>query len=162
MKRLICILLANCLMLSGCSLTRERIKEPVTFYYIQEDFQKDMEQLLASEFREASGHRDDLTYLLALYSMGPSSEDLKSPIPGNTMIIPTARTEDSIELSLSENALTLTDSEFTLAGACIALTCMGLINVQQVTIACGDRNITIRDNLLLSNTSVVNQQEELH
>jgi len=161
MKRMICIILAFCLILSGCSLTGERIKEPVTFYYVRENYQKDMEQMIATEVREASGHREDLSYLLALYSMGPSEENLKSPIPRNTLIIPTARTDDSIELGLSESAQTLTDSEFTLAGACIALTCMGLIDVQQVTVICGDRNMTVQDNLLLNNTTILNQQEDI-
>lgn len=161
MKRLIGIILAFCLILSGCSLTGERIKEPVTFYYVCDHYEKDMEQIIASETREASGHRDDLSYLLALYSLGPSKEDLKSSIPRNTIIIPTARTEESIELTLSESAQVLTDAEFTLSSACIALTCMGLIDVQQVTVICGDRNITIQDNLLLGNTPNMNQQEDI-
>ena len=57
MKRLICLLVASCILLSGCSGIGEWIKEPVTFYYVREDYQKDMEQVIVSEVLEASGHR---------------------------------------------------------------------------------------------------------
>lgn len=152
MKRTISLILLMCLFLSGCSISGEWIKEPVTFYYVHESYQKDMQEVIASEVREASGHRNDLAYLLALYSMGPSTENLKSPLPRNTKIILTECTADRIELNLSENALTITDADFTLASACIALTCMELTDAQQVTIICNDRNIVIReDSLLLNN-----------
>lgn len=161
MKRLFCLILVFALFLSGCSVLGERIKEPVTFYYVRTNYQKDMEQVIMSEVREASGHRDDLSYLLALYSMGPSKEDLTSPLPRNTQIIPIERTSDSIVLSLSGNSLTMTDVDFTLASTCLALTCMELTNVHQITVECEDRKMTIReDNLLLHGGNVLNQEEE--
>lgn len=150
MKRLICLICFLALLLSGCSVTGDWIKEPVTFYYVHENYQKDMKQVIESELREASGHRDDLTYLLALYSMGPSSDKLKSPFPHNVQIMPIERTSDSIVLSLSENAQILTDAQFTLASACLALTCMDLTNAQQISVECAERKISInKDNLLL-------------
>ena len=161
MKRFMIVLLTVCLILSGCSFGGEWIKEPVTFYYVRENYQKDMEQVLASEIREAAGHRDDLSYLLALYSMGPSSDGLLSMLPKNTSIIPTERTNYSITLTLSENTQSMTDADFTLASACIAMTCMDLMDIQQVTVISGDRSITLReDNLMLNNSIVKKPQEE--
>lgn len=161
MKRPICLLLLCCLILSGCSVSGERIKEPVEFYYVNDGYQKDMDQPIASEMREASGHREDLSYLLALYSMGPSTKDLRSTLPRNTKIIPSERSDDSITLTLSESAQTMTDKDFTLASACLTMTCMELIDVQQVTVVCGDRNITIQaDNLLLDHDLAEKSQEE--
>ena len=161
MKRFIIVLLTVCLILSGCSFGGEWIKEPVTFYYVRENYQKDMEQVLSSEVREAAGHRDDLPYLLALYSMGPSNDELISLLPKNTSIIPTERTNYSIALTLSENTQSMTDADFTLASACIAMTCMDLMEIQQVTVISGDRNITLReDNLMLNNSIVKKPQEE--
>lgn len=161
MKRLICLLLMCSLCMAGCSVAGEWIKEPVTFYYVCETYQKDMESVIASEIREASGHRDDLPYLLALYTMGPSTEDLKSPLPRNTKIILTEYTDSSVVLSISESASTINDADFTLASACIALTCMELVDAQQITVICGDRNITIQaDNLLLHDNLVDQSQEE--
>ena len=161
MKRLISLILMFCLFLSGCSVSGERIKEPVTFYYVSEDYQRDMDQVIGSEVREAALHRNDLSYLLALYSMGPSKEELKSPLPRNTQIVPVERTDNGITLSLSDNTLTMTDADLTLASACIALTCMDLIRVQQVTVVCGDRSITIQqDNLQLNHVMVQTPLEE--
>ena len=160
MKRLISLVLAL-LLLSGCGIIGERIKDPVTFYYIRADYQKDMGEVIVSEIREASGHRDDLPYLLALYSMGPSNDGLLSLLPKNTSIIPTERTNYSIALTLSENTQSMTDADFTLASACIAMTCMDLMDIQQVTVISGDRSITLReDNLMLHNSIVKKPQEE--
>ena len=161
MKRILCLILIFCLLLSGCSLIGEHVKEPVTFYYVSENYQKDMDQVIVSEIREASGHRDDLTYLLALYSLGPSSEGLKSPLPRNTTILPIERTVDEIVLALTENGRTLKDADFTLASACIALTCMDLIDVQQVTVVCEEQSITLgKESLLLNTDSASTAQEE--
>lgn len=161
MKHFMIVLLIVCLILTGCSFGGEWIKEPVTFYYVRENYQKDMEQVLSSEVREAAGHRDDLPYLLALYSMGPSNDELISLLPKNTSIIPTERTNYSIALTLSENTQSMTDADFTLASACIAMTCMDLMDIQQVTVISGDRSITLReDNLMLHNSIVKKPQEE--
>lgn len=162
MKRLICFMLFSCLLFSGCSIDGEWVKEPVTFYYVRKNYQKDMGTVIDSETREASGHRDELTYLLALYSMGPSTEDLQSLLPRNTTILPTERTPFSVELTLSENAQTMTDADFTLMSACISMTCMELMDLQQVTVISGNRRITIReDNLILDNIIAQNPQEEI-
>lgn len=142
MKRLICIML-SLLFLSGCGILGDRIKDPVTFYYVTEDYQRDMDSVIGSEIREASGHRYDLPYLLALYSMGPSEEDLKSPLPANTRITPTEHTEAGIVLSISGQLDTMTDAEFTLAGTCLAMTFMEITDTTQITVTYEDRNITI-------------------
>ena len=161
MNRLICSLLCFCLLLTGCSMSGERIKEPVVFYYVREDYRKDMDPVIASEIREASGHSEDLSYLLALYSIGPSQKDLKAALPRNTKIVLTERTEEHIVLTLSEGVLTMTDADYTLASACLSLTCMELIAVPQVTIVCGDRTITMqRDTILLEQNLTDHAQEE--
>lgn len=163
MKRLFCCLTVCCLLFTGCAAAGEWIKEPVTFYYVRKNYQKDMDHVIAGEVREAAGHRDDLSYLLALYCMGPAAEDLHSLLPRNTTIVPTERTANSVQLTLSETVQTITDAEFTLASACIAMTCMELIDVQQVTILCEDRNITIQEeNLLLFHSMPQNPQEEIN
>ena len=160
MKRVLCLILFFCLMLSGCSITGDRIKEPVILYYVEKNYQKEMDQVIVSEVREASGHREDLSYLLALYSIGPSNEDLKSLLPRNTRITVAEHVSDSIQLELSEIAQTMTDSDFTLACACIALTCMELTEVPQVTVVCGERNITIQEDNLLLYSSAQKPQED--
>ena len=162
MKRCLCLLLILCLFLSGCSAIGEWITEPVNFYYVRKNYQNDMQQVIASEVREAAGHRDDLVYLLALYSMGPVTEDLKSPLPTNAVIVPTAHTSDGLTLTLSESAQTMTDVDFTLSAACISMTCMDLMEVEKVTVVCGDRSVTVlEDNLLLDGSLITNFQEDI-
>lgn len=159
MKRLICLILPL-LFLTGCSIIGERIKDPVTFYYIHAEYQKDMRPVISSEIREASGHRDDLPYLLALYSMGPSDEDLKAPFPANTRITPTEHTEAGIVLSISGSLESLTDAQYTLGSACLALTCMELTDSSQITVISGDRSVTInKDNIMALETGHQRQLE---
>lgn len=162
MKRLFCILLSLCFLLSGCSFWGERIKDPVVFYYIRDDFQKDMESVISSETREAAGHRNDLPYLLALYSMGPSTEGFLSPIPNGTKISPTEHTPDGIVLTLTDEAANMTDAEYTLASACIAMTCMELTDATKITVSCGERSITITENNLLLDDPSHLKQLEVH
>ena len=160
MKRLISLVLAL-LLLSGCGIIGERIKDPVTFYYIRADYQKDMGEVIVSEIREASGHKYDLPYLLALYSMGPASDDLQAPFPANIQILPTEHTDAGIVLSLSDTLENMTDAEYTLGSACLALTCMELTNASQITVVSGGRSITInRDNFVTFETAHQKQVEE--
>lgn len=162
MKRLISLALVLCLMLSGCGTSGERIMEPVTFYYLQSKYSYGSEgAVIASEEREASGHRRDLNYLLALYLMGPSSEALISPVPQGTRILSVEQEGTTIQLSLSDAAGTLTDAEFSLACACLTLTCLDLTEVEAVTVTCGSRSVTMsHENLTLFDSSMAAATEE--
>ena len=80
MKRFFYLFLCLCLFLPGCS--GELMKNPVTFYYPRREYQYGAEDgVISSEQREASGHADDLHYLLSLYLIGPSRAGL-SPAMG--------------------------------------------------------------------------------
>lgn len=160
MKRFVCLILLFSMLLSGCHVLQGRIKEPVTFYYVSQNYQENMGQVIVSEVREAAGHRYDLPYLLALYSMGPSDEKLTTLLPRNVTILPVEHSEDGLVLSLLDEIHALPDADFTLAGACLAMTCMELIDVEQVTVVCADRSITLnRENLMLS-SMIPNVPEE--
>jgi len=154
MKRLIGLMLLCSLLLTGCNSMGERVKEPVNFYYIRQDYQEDMGDVISPEVREASGHRYDLPYLLALYSMGPSSTGLASPFPVNTTILPVEHADEGLVLSIMNEIQTMTDAEYTVASVCLAMTCFEIIEAEQITVVCGDRSVTIRkDNLLMNSSS---------
>ena len=152
MKRLISLILLFGFLLSGCSMG-ERIKEPVNFYYIQENYREEMGNVIAREVREAAGHRYDLPYLLALYSMGPSKAGLLSPFPVNTMILPVEHSEDGLVLSVLDEIHDMTDAQYTLASACLAMTFMEIIDVEQITVICGDRSLTFKSDTLLTDSA---------
>lgn len=162
MKRFLSLLFVLSLLLSGCGLFSPHIKEPVTFYYLRSEMQYFAKDgVISSEEREASGHREDLSYLMALYLMGPAEEELVSPIPRGTRIFKTTETEEGVSLHMSDTANTMTDIEFSLACTCLSLTCLELTDAPAVTITSGERTITIhRDALTLFDGSAAAPMEE--
>ena len=155
MKRVCCFLIAVSFILSGCQLFEERLKDPVTFYYVWSDYQEELQDVIAPEQREASGHRDDLSYLMALYLMGPAEEDHISPIPRGTRIYVMQNNASGVELKLSDTSRTMTDTEFSLACSCLALTCMELTGTEKVTINSENRSVTMTPETLLLNDSSI-------
>lgn len=157
MKRMMALVLILSLFLSGCGIFAEHISEPVTFYYIRSDYRNDMGEVIAGEEREASGHMGDLRYLMALYLMGPTDEEMVSPIPPGTRITSAEISAGGVHLKLSDTAQTLTDSEFTLACACLTMTCLSITQLNEVTITSGSRTLTMtRDSLELYDNSAEN------
>ncbi len=161
MKRSACLILLVCFLLSGCHMFGNRIKEPVTFYYIRANYREDLTSMIAAEEREASGHRKDLSYLMALYLMGPVSEQLSIPLPAGTRIYVDTSSSDSVILNLSDTEKTMTDAQFSLACVCLAQTCMEITDTQEVTINSGNRSATLTpDNIVLSDTTMEDITEE--
>lgn len=155
MKRMIAIVLLLCLCFSGCAVLGERIKEPVTVYYLQKEFDYgDLGSVMAPEIRETYGERRDLSYLMALYLVGPTSEEHRMPIPSGTKITSTVQENGNIVLELSDAAQSMSESELTLACACLSMTCFDFTQSQKVTVQIGERSISMtRSSLLLSDNS---------
>ena len=161
MKRFFPLFLILCLLLSGCGLAGEHFKEPVPFYYLRSEYEYfTQDGVIVSEEREASGHREDLTYLLALYLMGPSEEELVSPLPRGIRIFKSEQTTDGITLQLSDSTATMTDLDFSLACACLTLTCLEITDAETVTINSGERSVTMsRDTLSLFDSIQTSTEE---
>ena len=162
MKRRIVLAFLLCLILTGCGQLGERIKEPVTFYYLRAEYQYSTDSgIIGSDEREASGHRDNLSYLLALYLIGPSGEELVSPIPRGIRFLSVEQADRMITLNLSDTSAVLTDAEYSLACACLNLTCLDLSGTDAVTINSGARSVTMtRENLILYDSSMTAPTEE--
>ncbi len=152
MKRMLALILVCSLIFSGCGFFGSRIKDPVTFYYLCEQYPQDLCCVMVPEEREASGHISDLPYLLALYQMGPVEEELRRPLPAGTRIR-SERRENQLLLELSDAAMTLSELDFSLACACLTMTCLDITGAESVTISCGDRTKTMtRSGLTLSDS----------
>ena len=161
MKRYLPVALVFCLLICGCDAASIRLKEPVTFYYVQSDYTADLSSPLGTEQREAAGHRDDLSYLLALYLMGPSQENLVSPLPAGTQIFSVQETEPGIRITLSDTTNQLTDGEFSLACACLTLSCLNMTDAEVITITSGKRSVSMsRNNLVLFDSGTPAATEE--
>ena len=160
MKRIFCLILCGLLVLSGCSFTNTE-ENLTAFYYCRTDYvYGDSYGMVAPELREVSANSTDLKNILSLYLVGPLDEGLTSPFQGFRLVSVSMKENHLlIELSGSEDAMT--DARFSLACACMTVTCLELTEAKQVTIHCGDRSVTMhRDNLLLLDTITQISTEE--
>lgn len=162
MKKFLCLSLAVMVLLSGCASAVDGIREPVTFYYPRAQYRYGTpDAVIAGQQREGAGHSGELSYFLALYLMGPADEQLISPLPRGTRVYQTQVEGDEATVTLSDTAKTLTDPDFTLACACLAMTAMDITGVTQVTIVSGDRSATMAaENLLLTDDSAAAETTE--
>ena len=146
MRRFVCIILTLLMLLSGCSTALNNIKEPVEFYYLRDCNKPDdykvyfSEGPFASEIREASGHRNDLYYLLSIYLRGPLDSGLISPFPAGCKVVKAHQDGRKLAVSLNTAFAELEDMDLTVACVCLAKTCMELANVDSVHIEVRDSN----------------------
>ena len=85
--------------------------------------------------------------------MGPADKELTSPLPRGTVLYQLEQTEDAVTIGISDTSEALSDSRFSLACACLSMTCMELLPVKEITVVSGSRNTTIRrDSLILKDT----------
>lgn len=154
MKRALCLLLCGCFLIAlcGCSFSPSGSGEPVSFFYRRADYQyHSSENVIVPEQREISGHGGDLRYLVTLYLVGPLDDSLVLPFPKGTQLLELKESGECLQLTLSGSGDSLSDSTFSLACACLALTCISFTDAEEVTIVCGERTMTItQDNLLLA------------
>ena len=140
MKRTLCFLLMLSLVLTGCAMGMDRWKEPVTFYYLRDHANADNyeaffnEGAIGSEIREGTGHRNDLNYLLSMYLQGPMDVQLKSLFPTGCQITDIRTANRDLTITFNAALFQLNDMELTIAGACLAKTCMELADVDRVHI----------------------------
>ena len=146
MRSILALIVLICFLFSGCGFFGERIREPVTFYYLCRNYQKDLCCVITSEEREASGHSGDLSYLLALYLMGPSEDEHRSPLPTGSKIS-TSSDNGHILVELT-NINPMSDSEFSLVCACITLTCYEITDTESVTVKLGEKEKTMTERSL--------------
>ena len=152
MRRLVCFLITAVILLSlfGCSSVK---MDSVSFYYCRRSdayqyFKPDA--VITSEERDLTGHDNDLHYLIALYLAGPLEETLVSPFPKNTRLVDVSFNNNHVALELTNLSGSLSDSEFSLAVACLAQTCMDFTGCGSVTIKSDIRKTTITsDNVVL-------------
>lgn len=163
MKRLmLVILIVITVLLPACHYSENGdILEPVAFYYPRSSahFVYGAEDgVLAAEMREASGHIEDLTYLISMYLRGPQDKTLRSPFPAGCRLEEVRSGGNTLCIVLSAEFTALENTELTLACAALAKTCLPLSNTQRVRIdsVSDEKTITItltEDSLLLADYS---------
>lgn len=153
MKRIISLTLLLLLLLTGCSSGENG---GISFYYCRDPEQYQyfsQDGVIRAESRDLMAHRHDLQYMIGLYLAGPMEEGLVSPFTRSTRLLSAKKDGGTILIELSDHSSTMSDSEFTLACACLTLTCMEFTPCEEVTVVSGSRSITMdADNLLLYDT----------
>lgn len=156
MRRVICILVAAILLLSLCGCSSSNLDSSVSFFYCRtpDEYQYfKANGVISSEERDLTGHTSDLHYMISLYLAGPLEESLTSPFPKKTRLLDVRHAGQYIDIELTDLGGSLSDSEFSLAAACLAQTCMNFTGSTSVTLKSGIRNITITsDNIVLHDT----------
>ena len=148
MKRAIALVLLTVLILCGCSA-----KTKTPFYYCRSNFQNvPIESIFASESRDVTGHEHQLNFLISLYLMGPSAKDYVNPFPADVHLQSTEITGNRLTVHLTSMDA-VSDSRFSIASACMALTCFEISRYETVTIVSGSRSITLNANMLTLNDS---------
>lgn len=149
------------LMLSACGSSA--LKEPVTFYYRRAAFHSNAENsVIASEYREATGHQKDLWYLLTVYLAGPLDSSLRSPFPSGTKLLNVSADGNNLVIELSNTNRAQSDAAFSLACACLTKTCLALTDAETVTVISGSRTLTTSlDALLLFDESILGTETEI-
>lgn len=151
MKRLTASLLVFMLLLSGCALFGNDIKEPATFYYPRNAVVYGTgDGVITTEIREASGHRGDMPYLLALYLQGPLDEGLRSPFPAGCTLVDVRASGKKLIVTLDASFAQLEDLDLSIAGVCFAKTCIGLAEVDTVQIISHTPDDEKKVNLILT------------
>ncbi len=150
MKRITCVLLALCMtVLLGCGRAETN---SVSFYYCRnaEEYQYFEEDgVIRAESRDITGHRSDLRYIVGLYLAGPLEEGLESPFSKSTRLVSVQKSGETIQIELSDQNQDLSDASFSLACACLTLTCMDAFSCTEVTVTSGERSVTMNENSIM-------------
>ena len=153
MKRLISALL-SCLMVLSLLGCHSADTGTVSFYYCRDPEQYqyfESDSVIQSESRDLVGHLGDLKYMVGLYLAGPIGEGMAIPFSKSTKLLSVQQDDHIILIELSDHANVLTDSEFSLNCAALAMTSMEFTDCEKVTISSGNRSITLSaDNIILS------------
>lgn len=140
MKRVICIILCFLMIVlfPGCHYGDSGdILEPVEFFYPRKTayfIYGTSNGVIASEVREASGHINDLNYLIPMYLRGPQDSTLHNPFPAGSMLEEIHVEEDTLHILLSEEFAKLENSQLTLACTSLAMTCMTITDYTRICI----------------------------
>lgn len=151
MKRLIILLLLTCLLLSGCGRKGKLLLEPVYLYYPKLEYGYGAaDSVIDYESMDGTGHMGDYPALLSEYFYDPVDESLVNPFPSGTKLLSAVVRGTDFRIRLTQEAAALMDANFTLAAACLSMTCFELTDCESVTVISGTKQVTIlRDSWLL-------------
>lgn len=158
MKRslMIILILSLAAALWGCTGDQEEILDPVHFYYPKTDISFNTDDgVIGAETREASGCRENPTYLISVYLQGPQSEDFRRIYPAGTRLLSLKIVNNEARLLLSDSIAQLTGVDLTLACACLTVTAMELTGAQSVRIQAVNETLNGQDSITMDGSTLL-------
>ncbi len=164
-KTAVILIIFVLLSFSACTAHHANINDPVVFYYPQAEIVNGTEDaVIGHEIREASGHRNDLEYLLAVYLQGPLDNNLRNPFPVTAKIVNIRQKDGRLHLMLNAAVASKKNMELSIMGACLAKTCFDLtdfsaVHIESNSLADGS-SISLnfqRENLILVDNTPLTQ-----
>lgn len=144
MKRILCLLCLIALLLCGCGKD-----EKTTFYYKPVDLLSELNSpVISPETRNITGYSDNPQFLISLYLTGPLDKSMQSPFPEGTKLKSLQINNQQMIVELYDLPQNISDSDFSLACACLTMTCMEFSDLESVMILCGNRSVTMNRNIL--------------
>lgn len=131
MKRLILLLLCAALILGGCRTGTPR--EGDLFYYPQSE-ESLSSGALASEVRDLTAIRSDLTAMAELYCAGPVTEGLDAPLPSGTVLESIVLEDGVLTMRFSQELAQLDGIELTVTAGALARTFLELTGAEELVI----------------------------
>ena len=156
MKKLLCILLALCMLpLFGCAQPEDPIENPVFFYYRQKTLTYDNEDsVITKELRDAGDRKDDISYLLGQYLQGPESQTLMQTFPQGSRVSFQVQ-ENTVVIFVNHKFAALTGIDLTLACACLTLTLCELTGTEHALFQAQDILLDGNQNIYMSRSNIL-------
>lgn len=144
-KRLIFLLLALCLLSSGCTKEPHAVvqAEGVRVYRRLAELSGGGSSPLRAELLPM-GKEEPLELVLSAFERAPESPELKNPLPPGVSILSTEQTGSQLHITMNAAYLDLSELEQTLAKACLTLSFCALDGVDLVSIGVGGETIEPR------------------
>ena len=153
MRNIISLLLVLGVMISmfGCAANGTANSNKVSFFFLHSDIQYNSDSpVLAEERHVVVDSMQNPAIIIEHYLKGPDSNNCKTPFPSGTTLISCEATNTYVSLVLSQEILSLTAVQQTIAFACITRTVTELTGATEVQIAIADSNEQITENYTFS------------
>lgn len=153
MRKIICsvVIVLLIFILAACNSAQTNLDNAVLFYYAHNDIVYGVESgVITSTFVNTDAASDDYITLLKLYFNGPTNYDCISPFPAGTTMEEFSFDNNKVQIVLSPHMATITDSELTVALACLTRTVLEMTSASTLQIEIMNNKIWGEDHVTFS------------
>lgn len=142
-KRVIVLLAALCLLVSGCAANTAAspVPESISVYRVLSPDYQTGGKLLQEDRVVPKTSGSPVAQAAAALAEKPQSEHLQCPLPDDVMILDAVRGENSVTVYLNTEYLKISGIEKTITDACITLTMCSISGIDFVSICVGSEVI---------------------